>query len=125
VALTDLAELMVTSQMGMRTPEQSPLQPTKRWRRSGVAVRMTTVSSPYASEQSGPQLMPEGMLVTVPAPVVDTVSVKVRKKVAVTVRAALIVTMQLPTPEQPAPLQPEKIVLAPGVAVRVTTVPMS
>lgn len=90
-----------------------------------MAVRVTTVSSPYACEQSSPQLMPAGLLVTVPAPEVETVNVNVFVKVAVTVRAALIVTTQFPTPEQPAPLQPEKIALAPGVAVRVTTVPMS
>ncbi len=44
-------------------------------------------------------------------------------KVAVTVGAALIVTVQVPVPVQ-APLQPVKVEPAAGAAVRVTTVPL-
>ena len=44
-------------------------------------------------------------------------------KVAVTVRAALIVTLQEPVPEQPPPLQPVNVEPAAGVAVRMTAVP--
>ena len=71
--------------------------------------------------------MPIGLLVTVPTPepVLFTVSVKAcTAKVAVTVVAALRVTLQVPVPEQLPPLQPEKVEPAAGVAVRVTTVPL-
>ena len=45
-------------------------------------------------------------------------------KVAVTVVAAEIVTVQAPVPEQPPPLQPVKMEPAAGVAVNVTAVPL-
>src|SRR5258705_6177138 len=43
---------------------------------------------------------------------------------AVTDCAPLIVTVQVPVPEQPLPLQPVKVDPAAGVAVSVTTVPV-
>ena len=70
--------------------------------------------------------MPAGLEVTepVPDPLLLTSSVSVFKvKVAVTEWAASIVTMQVPVPEQPAPVQPVKSAPTSGVAVRVTTVP--
>ena len=42
-----------------------------------------------------------------------------------TVVAALSVTAQVPVPEQPPPLQPEKVEPATGVAVKVTAVPLA
>ena len=45
-------------------------------------------------------------------------------KVAVTVVAAESVTVQLPVPEQPPPLQPVKVEPAAGAAVSVTAVPL-
>ena len=44
---------------------------------------------------------------------------------AVTVVAALIVTVQVAVPEQPPPLQPEKVEPATGAAVKVTEVPLA
>src|SRR2546430_17702704 len=71
--------------------------------------------------------MSPGMLVTVPAPAPlgVTVSVKIGAKVAVTVVAADIVTVQGPVPVQPPPLQPRKTEPALGVAVSTTTVPLA
>src|SRR5438552_18391206 len=72
--------------------------------------------------------MPAGALVMVPVPppLELTVSVKVcRATVAVAVPAALIVTVQVPVPEQPPPLQPEKVEPATGAAVKVTEVPLA
>src|SRR2546422_6694706 len=55
--------------------------------------------------------------------VIDPAGGAVSVNVAVTVVAALRVTMQVPVPEQPAPLQPLKIAPAAGAAVSVTAVP--
>ena len=78
--------------------------------------------------QSVPQLIPGGFEVTVPLPVPAFVIVSVRfakLKVAVTLRDPDIVTWQVPVPLQPPPLHPAKTELLPGVAVSVTTVPLS
>jgi hypothetical protein len=55
-------------------------------------------------------MIPDGWLVTLPEPDLDTVSFcgGRRLKVAVTARACVIATVQLPVPEQPAPDQPAK-----------------
>ena len=45
-------------------------------------------------------------------------------KVAVTLRAWVMLTMQLPVPEQPDPLQPVKVLLPEAVAVSVSSVPL-
>ena len=42
-----------------------------------------------------------------------------------TVVAALIVTVQVPVPVQPPPLQPVKVEPAAGAAVKVTAVPLA
>ncbi len=78
--------------------------------------------------QSVPQVIPAGDELTVPAPVPAglTVSAKVETgtvvKVAVTERAAVIVTTQVEVPEH-APLQPAKNEPATGAADSVTTLP--
>lgn len=74
--------------------------------------------------QSTPQLTPAGALLTVPLPVplFATASVNCCTKVATTLRAADIVTTQVPVPVQ-SPLQPAKRVPAPALAVSVTLVP--
>ena len=76
----------------------------------------------------GPQLIPGGLDVTVPPmmPVLLTVRVKLcTAKVAVTDRAALMVTVQAVPETASQPLQPVKVDPVAGVAVRVTTVPLA
>ncbi len=106
-------------------PEQAPLHPAKVEPAAGVAVKVIAVPGVTDCEQVAPQLMPAGLLVTVPEPVplfvTDTVT-GVAVNDAVTEVAALMVTAQLPVPEQ-APPQPAKAEPAAGEAVRVTAVP--
>jgi len=68
--------------------------------------------------------MPDGSLVTVPLPTTVTLSWKIRTKVALTSLAWLIVTSQVPVPEQ-SRCQPAKREPSAAVAVSVTTVPSS
>ena len=125
MAVTDVAALTVTAQVPV--PEQPPpLQPVKVEPAAGVAVSVTAVPPANEPEHVVPHEIPAGALVMVPlpAPVLLTVSAKLwSAKVAVTVCAALIVTVQVPVPVQP-PLQPVKVEPAAGAAVRVTTVPV-
>src|SRR5438445_266287 len=126
VAVTMVAALRVTVQAP--GPEQPPpLQPLKVEPAAGAAVSVTAVPLAKLAAQVAPQVMPAGLLVTVPAPVpaLETVSVKVGVKVAVTVVAAEIVAVQAPVPEQPPPLQPLKIEPAAGAAVSVTVLPLA
>jgi len=108
-------------------PEQPPpLQPVKLEPAAGAAVSVTAVPLVKLAAQVAPQVMPAGLLVTVPAPApaLETVSTRAGVKVAVTVVAAEIVTVQVPAPVQPAPLQPPKVEPAAGAAVSVTAVPL-
>src|SRR2546422_11377199 len=57
--------------------------------------------------------------------VIDPAGGAVSVNVAVTVVAALSVTVQVPVPEHPAPLQPLKVEPAAGAAVKVTAVPLA
>ena len=68
--------LSVTVQVPV--PEQPPpLQPVKVEPAAGAAVKVTAVPLANAVEHFPPQLMLPGALVTVPAPVLLTVSVTV------------------------------------------------
>jgi hypothetical protein len=76
--------------------------------------------------QSTPQLIPAGLLVTVPVPVPALTTLRVyefKLNMAVTVVAAVIVTVQPPVPEQPPPVHPANVELTAGEAVRLTIVP--
>src|SRR5688572_4896869 len=71
--------------------------------------------------------MPAGLDVTAPLPLPVSVTINgcvTGLKVAVTARAALIITTQEPVPVH-APLHPAKVEPALGAAVRLTTVPKS
>jgi hypothetical protein len=128
VAVTEVAALIVT--VHVPVPAQPPpLQPVKVEPVAGVGVKVTTVPLVKACEQVAPQEMPAGALVTVPLPVPDFVTVSAKEvvgnvNVAVTEVAALIVTVHVPVPAQPPPLQPVNVDPAAGAAVRVTTVPL-
>ena len=72
--------------------------------------------------------MPAGLLVTVPRPVPALVTVSAKlgvEKVAVTVVGAVSVTVQVPVPVHPPPLQPVKVEPAAGAAVSTTGVPLA
>jgi len=76
-----------------------------------------------------PQVIPEGLLATAPAPVpmltTDNIAVGMSVKVAVTAVLASSVTVQAPVPGQltPVPLQPAKSEPLLGVAFKVTWAP--
>src|SRR5437588_2390163 len=125
VAVTACAALIVTLQVPVPV-QPPPLQPVNVEPAAGAAVRVTTVPVVKEVEQVAPQEMPAGTLVTAPLPPPDLVTVRAKDdcmKVAVTEVAAFIVTLQVPVPVQPPPLQPVKVEPAPGAAVSVTTVP--
>ena len=80
-----------------------------RVRREAIAVRSSTMCTAFTAvvcATRGSSVKP----------------LEVIEKLAVTARAALIVTVQAPVPVQ-LPLQPVKVEPAPGAAVSVTTVP--
>jgi hypothetical protein len=123
VAVTLVFAVSVTVQVA---GQLLPTQPVKVEPGAGTAVKVTAVPLANAAEHVVPQEIPAGLLVTVPVPVpvLLTDSVGGTAKLAVTVVAAFSVTLQVPVPEQPPPLQPEKVEPAAGAAVRVTTVPL-
>ena len=85
----------------------------------------TTVPKSKAKLHPAPQLMPEGVEATEPEPAPAGVTVSVNccnAKVAVTLRAASIVTVHGPGPVH-APLHPVKTEPVAGVGVRVTSLP--
>src|SRR5437660_1395086 len=110
VAVTARTALIVTLQVPV--PVQLPLQPVKVAPAAGVAVRVTRVPVVKAVEQVAPQEIPPGELVTVPLLVPDLVTVSGKDddctNAAVTEVAAFIVTVQVPVPVHPPPLQPVK-----------------
>src|SRR6266704_739182 len=125
VAVTVVAAETVTTHDPLPA-QPPPLQPLKVEPAAGAAVSVTAVPLVKLAAQVAPQVMPAGLLVTLPAPApaLETVSVKVGVKVAVTVVAAETVTTHDPVPEQPPPLQPLKVEPAAGAAVSVTAVPL-
>ena len=125
LAVTLRAWLIVITQLP--APVHAPLQPAKTEPVDGVATKVIVVPLVTFALQVAPQsIVPGGVLVMVPAPdpAFITVSAKVGggSKVAVTVRACVMETMQLPLPVQ-APDQPAKTEPLLGVAASVTDVP--
>jgi hypothetical protein len=103
-------------------PVQAPLQPVKLEPVAAAAVRVTVDPEVKFALQVAPQVIPAGLLVTLPVPVplLETVRAKLGSvKLAVTLCAWAIVTVHVPVPVQ-APLQPVKVEPVPAAAVRVT-----
>src|SRR5215471_3992114 len=67
-AVTDLSALIATVHV-LDVPEQSPDHPPKVEPEAGVSVSVTEVPSLKDAEHVEPQLIPEGLEVTVPDPV--------------------------------------------------------
>jgi hypothetical protein len=114
-------------------PVHEPLQPLKVVPVAGVAVSVTEVPLSKLAEQflavvpvaAVAHDRPAGAELTVPelaARALVTVSASAKRfvKVAVTVRAVLIETVQVVAAPVQAPLQPVKTLPDAGVAVRVT-----
>jgi hypothetical protein len=102
-------------------------QPSKTESGSADAARVTLLPDAKEATHASPQLIPAGSDVTEPPPAPALVTVKARKgtKVAVTVVATVIDTVQGSVPVQPPPDQPVKADVPPAVALRTTSVPMS
>jgi hypothetical protein len=118
---------MLTTQL--LVPVQAPDQPTKLEPLAAAAVSVTLLPLAYVSVQSAPQSIPLGDEVTVPLPVpaLPTVSANPPPtvlKVAVTLRAAVMLTVQGPVPVH-APDQPAKTDPPAAVAVKLTLVPLA
>src|SRR5262245_22267231 len=123
--VTDRAWLIVTVQVPV--PEQASDQPENTEPLAGAAVSVTLVPKRKLREQVGAQLMPGGFELTVPEPVPDRLTLKVTGRsvnVALTDLAWVMLTVQVPVPEQ-SPDHPKKLEPVAGVAVRVTLFPWS
>jgi len=70
-----LREVLIVREHVSWVPAQSPPHPVNVYPVPGEAVSVTGVLVPYDAAHVVPQLIPAGLLVTVPVPVVDTVSV--------------------------------------------------
>jgi hypothetical protein len=88
-------------------PLQAPAQDVKASLLPGVSLSVTGVLGGKVKLQVVGQLIPAGLLVTVPAPLpaIDTVNTSPAKKAALTLSVPVIDTVQGAIPEH-APLQP-------------------
>jgi hypothetical protein len=127
VAVTDVAALTVTMQVPV--PVHAPDHPANVDPELAVAANVTEVPVAKLAVHVVPQLMPAGLLVTVPVPDPAFVTVSGNcvgaavLNVAVTVVAAVGVTVHVPVPVQP-PVHPANVEPAAGIAVNVTEVPL-
>jgi hypothetical protein len=125
LAVTGVVPLTVTLH-DVAVPQPGTLHPEKEEFAPAVAVRVTWVPLAYWALQVGKQLMPAGVLLTVPVPLTLTINVpsvlETGMNVAVTEELLDTVILQAPVPLQ-APPHPAKVEPWPGVAVSVTCVP--
>jgi len=122
VAVTDAVPF--TGTLHVPVPVQAPDQPANWNPLFGVAVSVTVAPIVKVAVQVGAQLIPGGLLVTIPFPnpASETVSCNAGLKTALTVVFAVSATVQVVVPEQ-APDQPANAKPLLGVAVSVTVVP--
>jgi hypothetical protein len=125
VAVTCSLALSFTVQVAS-VPVQPPAHPTKVEPSAAAAVRVTAVPWSKLALHVCPQLIPDGLLLTLPLPVPLRVTASTGEslKVAVTEEFWLNVILQAPTPLQ-APDHPAKKELAAGDAASVTSVPLA
>jgi hypothetical protein len=125
VAVTFFTASIVTEHVPVPV-QPAPLQPVKLEPLAAAAVNTTLVACEKFALQTAPQLIPLGLLETLPAPTFVTVRVNVGTalvlKVAVTFLMAVIVTTQAPVPAQ-SPVQPAKLEPLAAEAVKVTILP--
>jgi hypothetical protein len=122
VAVTLRAVFISTVQLPV--PEHAPDHPANVFPGLGAAVSVTTAPALNADVHVPGQLIEPGADDTVPPPTVDTESWKdTFTNVAVTDRAALIVTVHVGDVPLHAPPQPPNVCVALVVAVSVTIVP--
>src|SRR2546426_4417964 len=127
VAVTGRLSFIVSVPV-VAAPPHAPPQPLNRAWVPGVAVSVTVAPTLKLAEQLDPQEIPAGPLVTSPAAEPREVTVNVTEtgaNVAVTVVAALTVTVQAPVPLHPPPLHPANTDPPTAVAVSETVVPRS
>ena len=104
VALTDLAAFIVTVH-GFPVPESHPVQLVKVDPALATAVKTTEVPLVKVAEQVAPQLIPAGLLVTVPVPVPEGLTVKVKPAVAVPFTVKLSSRSVPAVPTAPPPIE--------------------
>jgi hypothetical protein len=127
VAVTERATSSATVQVAAE-PVHAPLQPVKLEPAAATAVSVTDAPLTKLNWQVAPQLMPAGLLVTVPPPVPDLLTVRgigSNVNVAVADLAALIDTAQVLDEPVHAPLQALKLDPAAAAAVSVTVAPLA
>jgi hypothetical protein len=124
VAVTCWLAFIVTSHVEPVPLQPPPLQPAKVELVAGVAVSLTCVPRLKGALQVDPQLIPGGILVTVPFPARLTINTGAlaAAKFAVTFWLALSVNTHVELVLRHAPVHPTKDELVPAVAVRVTAV---
>jgi hypothetical protein len=124
VAVTAPAAFIVT--LHVPVPEQAPLQPVKVDVGFGAALRVTAVPEPKFAEHVLPQLIPSGLLVTIPLPLPasETVSKTALSNFAVIVRLEFTIRLQsIILAVQPPPLQPANTEPELGAAPRMKSEP--
>src|SRR5580704_16935329 len=127
LAVTVVSALSVRAQPSMPL-HPPPDQPAKVEPPAAAALNVICVPVSKLAVQVGPQLIPDGVLVTVPAPAPESTTdsmfvVGVCLKVAVTVVSAESVNWHVPAPLHTPPDQPVKLDPEEAEAVRVTDVP--